>query len=811
MTERTAQLTAASAKGGRRTRLDRARGKRRVSQRNSANVRSRPLPARPALTPALVVGCALWAACAATLAFGRTHAHPGLVGVAVAAFFASCITALLRHERMPAIALCLAIGLAGGAVLGGIQAMDLTRLASIAGSETYVACSATLVDDPQASSYGTVAHARVKTPGKPERLMKVRFAKGFTDADEVRFGDTLAFQATPEPIDYAAYPSDWRRGIAATVTVRAASVGRPCGVRGTILSLRNRAISAFGGDKTEEGALLEALICGYREDIDSCDVYRAFRICGLAHLVAVSGAHLVIVTSLVSSLLRAARLPRFAIIAIIGCAIGAYLLIAGMPISAVRAAVMSLLGSCSYFAQRRSSSVNALGAAIIGIVLFDPQASLSLSFSLSALSTLGIILFSGYFCCWLGQGGHAAPAAITEPLALTAAASLMSVPLSSALFSQLPVVSPLANVITAPLFPIVCSFGLMAGVLSLVGGPAFTLAFVCASASAKALCFVVSALARIPYASIPISVSVLLSLVLTGACAAALYLAWPKPSLPGAGVCTAIAFAFAIAIAIRPASSPEIVMLDVGQGDAFLVRSDRSCMLIDTGNQDGMLLTALARAHVRKLDAVLITHADDDHCGSLDALQGTVVVDRVIVASDMLSCEDGACKKLAEQAHATAPEVVGVTVGDRIDVGCIRGRVIWPYAFSNSGGNEDSLCVAFDADVNRDGVVDETALFTGDIDAASLKTALERSGIAGVDVLKVGHHGSNTSTDEALAETLHPRVSLISVGARNRYGHPKREVIEALEGAGSTIVRTDQSGDVSCELELGSVRVRTQR
>ncbi len=387
----------------------------------------------------------------------------------------------------------------------------------------------------------------------------------------------------------------------------------------------------------------------------------------------------------------------------------------------------------------------------------------------------------------------------------------MSVPLSSAVFSQLPLVSPLANIATAPFFPIVCGLGLAASLLSLGGGPAFSLAFALASAATRCLCALVSLLARIPFASIPVAGSAIPALALTGALAAALYIAWPKPSLKGLGAFCSLGVAIAVIVALRPASPTEIVMLDVGQGDAFLVRSERACMLIDTGNQDGKLLTALARENVRHLDAVLITHADDDHCGSLDALQGTVVVDRVIVADDMLTCDDDSCRKLIAQARSTASEVVGARVGDRVAIGRFQGCIIWPHAFSNDGGNEDSLCAVFDADVDRDGVIDETALFTGDIDAASLKTALAESGIGTVDVLKVGHHGSTTSTDADLAETLRPRVALVSVGERNRYGHPKQQVIDELAAVGAEVVRSDESGDVSCELEVGSVQVRTQR
>lgn len=233
-------------------------------------------------------------------------------------------------------------------------------------------------------------------------------------------------------------------------------------------------------------------------------------------------------------------------------------------------------------------------------------------------------------------------------------------------------------------------------------------------------------------------------------------------------------------------------MFDVGQGDAFLLRSEGRAVLIDTGAYDSLLRSALARQGVVHLDAVIVTHADDDHCGALASLRGTVAVDSVIVAEDALSCGCASCRSLVDDAVRLVGRnrLMGIERGDEIAVGSFTLKTVWPEGFVEEGGNADSLCFVVGCDADADGEADSTALMVGDAEAEQLASMMDEGLLppAGADILKVGHHGSKNAFDDELLEELAPRIALISVGG----GKPLRPSRRGDHGR----PRPQRSGDV---------------
>lgn len=125
-------------------------------------------------------------------------------------------------------------------------------------------------------------------------------------------------------------------------------------------------------------------------------------------------------------------------------------------------------------------------------------------------------------------------------------------------------------------------------------------------------------------------------------------------------------------------SATQLVMLDIGQGDSILLRSKGQNFMIDTGNQDNMLKARLAEQGISHLDGVLITHPDDDHCGSLDVIEQLVDVSKVYVAKDLPNCTDGNCQKLMNQINkiVSTNNIQKLKVGDKINFGEIELNVI---------------------------------------------------------------------------------------------------------------------------------------
>jgi len=581
------------------------------------------------------------------------------------------------------------------------------------------------------------------------------------------------------------------------------------GLDASVLKARRAALGAFekfGGNQT---GILQALICGYRGGIELTGEYEHYKTVGLAHIIAVSGSHLALVAVFVQIILRALNLRaglRSLATIIVMCG---YYVFTGCSISALRSLIMVIVAVCSYYSERRASAQNALGACVVGFICLDPFVAVSVSFALSAGSTLGIILFSTLLVeCFEVKRG-ALRQWLIEPLALSLSSSLATSLYSAALFSQLPLISLLSNMLVGPLFGGSCVLGLVAACASVVVSAAAQPFVSLASVACVPMQFIVSGLYGVPYASVPFSASVPLMLAVSVALCVLLYLWWPSPRTLRRFLVISIALSLmlGLAIAFVRSTSDELLMLNVGQGDSFVLRSQGAALMVDTGTNDAMLSQALGRNGLRSLDALVISHPDDDHCGSLESLAQLVYIKRILVHEDMASCTCESCVSLIQRIECLrgSPELVLLKPGDQIRIGQFTCEVLWPHEYAFEGGNEDSLVMLvkhLDAEW--------TCLLTGDAEADELKKLGLPSDIGAVDVLKVGHHGSADALSEELLADLSPRIALISVGENNRYGHPNEDVIDLLETSGAMVCRTDISGDVSLRFTDDEIRVVSQ-
>lgn len=655
-----------------------------------------------------------------------------------------------------------------------------------------------------------------------------------TSPDELLMGDRIRCVGRFLPnADDEWGRSSAAQGLSGSVrVVLATERDEPEGLALLARRVRWAALDVLRPGESDSGALLAACVCGYAPPMRARGLFEEFSRAGISHLAAVSGSHLALVASCVSAVLEGLCLGvRVRSVASI-LVTGGFVLLCGLPVSAVRAWAMACVSQAVALSGRRGHQLSSVSLVGLVMALLDSSLSGQLGFLLSVSSVVGIGLFCPYARFALGEaalalgsmGAGTAGRGVPRPLGqalgrfgrvgrgaldalavcVVCQASTFAIGASS--FGSVSLVAPLANLLAAPVLGILMPLGLAAGVASPAPVAADVLARL-AGAVAQPLLAGVSWLSSLGLASVPVSVDLGLALLVTVLLSAVLLVAWPRPSgrLLAGGTLVALALAGAVLLRLRWLAPPRVCVLDVGQGDAILVQDGGSAILVDAGPGDAVG-AALARNGVLHLDAVLVTHLHDDHYGGLSTLGpvlsgGEVLFGQGVSGSltDEVKCE----------LSALAPGSVSeVSHGDVLRVGRFSLSVVSPLGSSDGSQNADSVQLALSFE---DGPRTLSGLLTGDGEKDELAAELGRGDVGDVDFLKVGHHGSAVSLDEAEARALSPEVSIASAGANNRYGHPRQECVDVLEKAGSAFLCTMDVGDVTVEPgELGP-RVTTAR
>jgi competence protein ComEC len=562
------------------------------------------------------------------------------------------------------------------------------------------------------------------------------------------------------------------------------------GLAGVLDDVRERAQAALRrGLPPPQAALLLGMVLGQDEALS--DQARAdFRTAGLSHLVAASGQNVMLLCALVFALsavlgvgLRARLLLALAVIAL-------YVPLAGGGPSIQRAGVMGAAGVVATLAGRPASRWYALLLAAAVTLVVNPRAVDDAGWQMSFAAVAAIMLLATPLRDALRR--RRVPAGLAEAIALTLAATIGTAPLIALHFERTSVVSLPANVLAAPAVAPVMWLGMIAAA---VGQLSPVLAVPFTALAAYPLAFVGwlgAAAARLPNASLGVPLGAVAAVSLAAAAA----IVMPRARRPiCAGVVIVLVVALVVVRAPRGALAPpaglRVTFLDIGQGDATLIQERRTSVLVDTGPPDGAVVARLRHAGVRRLDLLVVTHAQADHDG------GAAAVLRAMPVGMLLDGRDGVREALGLQMAAEARQrhvrVAVPDAGETLRAGRIELRVLSPAREApedHAGADPNQRAIVAEARVGR-----FRMLLTADAESDVL-SALD---LEPVDVLKVSHHGSADPGLGALLERLHPRLAAIEVGAHNSYGHPVAGTLQTLRAAGAAVYRTDRDGSVRLE------------
>lgn len=604
-----------------------------------------------------------------------------------------------------------------------------------------------------------------------------------SDVIDGRFGPWAMIQIDGGPV-LANLPTGLRPSRGDRVAIVGRAVSRPGSARGIryrgVLDVESLEVSSGSGSPFliaghalrtrvhERLAPLEGgrgLVAGFLvgdtsgvEQLDQDAMKRA----GLSHFTAVSGSNVALFLALLFVISGPLGIGprRRAVIGLLGLPV--FVAATGFEPSVMRAGVMAAIVLIGRLVGLALEAWQVLSLAVIVLMTLDPGLAGNAGFQLSAAATAGVIVGAR----WPVEG------AVWRALAVTAGAQLAVAPLLLIYFHRVPLLSPLTNVVAAPLV----SVATVSGAIGVMGiGP-----MVAVSAGAAD---VVLWMARVT--------SVWPQIGWTGLAVAGIVGSawWGLPRRRGLVACVAAA-AIALAVTLPPHRPPDsgVVVLDVGQGDAILLSGGAGHFALVDGGVDPALLLEKVRSYgVSRLDLMVPTHGDADHALGLTALP-----DRIPIALawwSMAPHQTEASVLLWTQLEEHHVDVRTPTPGERLRLGSLEIVVEGPLR-RYAAPNDQSIVLLVRGERR-------TMLLTGDIGDVAQS---ELTGLT-ADVLKVPHHGAGTS-DAAWLRSIGADVAVISVGP-NDYGHPAQWVLDLFEESGATIVRTDESGDVIVDLATG--------
>lgn len=554
----------------------------------------------------------------------------------------------------------------------------------------------------------------------------------------------------------------------------------------------------FGTDAPMVRALLIADTRGL-----SPELRERYADAGLVHMLSISGLHVAIVGGALLLLLQSARLPSNTAAVAAVAVTALYVLAIGAPPPAVRSATLFAATTLARLIQRPVSpwATFSLGAML---PLLEPRTVLDLGWQLSVGGYAAIVV-AGRLGRRLPEAWRGWRRALAKELIAGALTTAVTAPLVAWHFGRLSLIAPLSNLAAGPVISLLQPT-LFLAMLTPEGAAARFVADA-ATPMLRTMDAVANIAASAPGAAIAVTPTAISALLAGAASVAVLVAAWQRhwaPPLTLACACIALLawLPDGARLPSRAAPPMELHMIDVGQGDAIALRSPRGrWVLVDAGRawSTGDAGRATVIPYLRRLGGPLavfvLTHPHADHIGGaasiVRALKPAELRDAAFVEGSAIY------RELLRTTQEVGTRWQRVRPGERIEIDGMELDFLAPdsaWTVSLRDPNEASTVVRV-----RYGSV--RFLLTGDAEAGEEGWLLKRDpGALDVDVLKVGHHGSATSSTAEFLDAVTPRLALVSVGAGNTYRHPSAEVMARLVGQGAMVLRTDQ---------LGSVVVRT--
>lgn len=626
----------------------------------------------------------------------------------------------------------------------------------------------------------------------------------------------LLIPGTTIRVDASVRPGDVMRGSAILLRVKGAPtiVAQPPVWQAAAHFVRSSLSGAADGLAPDPRGLLPGLVLGDDSEVPQ-DLRDQMEAVGLSHLTAVSGANLAIVSGAVLLALRLLRVSRRPSVAAAAFAMFGFVVVAGFQPSVLRAAFMGSVALLALFSARRKVGISALAVSAFLLLLIDPWMSVSLGFALSVAATGGLLLYARSIIeSRQHRSGLPWVRFVTvQAVGVAAAAQLATMPLIAAIGGGIPLVGVLANVLAAPAVPFATILGAISAVsatispeighwFAVVGG--YPTGWIAATARWSH---------GVPFARIEwadgllgfVSCAGLTALVFVGwryrgklrsLCASGLTADRRPVVAVGASTLVVLLLWVGPVPNSWPGKNWVAVACDVGQGDALVIRTgERAAMVVDVGPDPEPVDRCLRDLDIVTIDLMVLSHFHRDHVGGLVGAMNERHVGRVLVSPLPEPTTQSGFVRATLMNSGISAEVAAP--GEQGTVGAASYRILWPSQIIRGPGSDpNNASVTLAVDVEGVGL-----LLTGDLEPPAQRVVAASEQLSGIDVVKVPHHGSRNQATGFVSWVGKPSIAVISVGARNSYGHPAAQTVASWVEIGAQIARTDVGGDIAIVAE----------